>query len=149
MIEIHLALLRITALTGLVALGGAGGASTRTDLQAAVPPDDCQACAEEALRRDPDPVALVNAALTFELTCATRQPGACSLLGVLHELGVGAPRDLARARSLYRLDCDAGNARACGNLGALMLRDDGGATTELAAMLLTSACSMRGRIGRA
>jgi hypothetical protein len=63
------------------------------------------------------------------------------MLGVIHELGLGVPRDRARARSLYRQACERRNLRACGNLGELLLADvRPGDAPDGALVLLRTAC---------
>ncbi len=106
------------------------------------PAFDPQACAEEALRRNPDPGVVRDAVTGFTRDCAgVAVPSACSMLGVLHELGLGVPVDPTLARSLYRLACGAGNTRACGNLGELLLADPVPAVVPDALSLLRSSCA--------
>jgi TPR repeat protein len=81
---------------------------------------DAQGCAEDAMRRSPDPEVMPDAAVGFSRWCALGDAPACSMLGVMHELGLGVRRSRERARSLYRRACDGGNARACGNLDELL-----------------------------
>jgi TPR repeat protein len=108
------------ALAGLTAL--LAGACVPAAAPTPAPIFDPQACAEEALRRSPDPAIVKEAADRFSRECeALGEVSSCSLLGVLLELGLGVHADHARARTLYRSACDAGNQRACGNLGGLLL----------------------------
>jgi TPR repeat protein len=99
---------RLAALAALLALGGCGGA-----------PYDSQACVENALRRNPDPALLPDAAEQISAWCQTGDAASCSTLGVMYELGLGVRADRARAARLYRHACSDGNARACDNLGGL------------------------------
>ncbi|MCB1406144.1 MAG: sel1 repeat family protein [Rhodobacteraceae bacterium] len=41
----------------------------------------------------------------------------CSLLGFRHEVELGVPHDMARARALYQRACDGGEVHGCANLG--------------------------------
>jgi TPR repeat protein len=127
-------------LAGLTAL--LAGACTPA---VSTPPDpsfDPQACAEDALRRSPEPAIVKDAAAHFSRRCeGSGDVSACSLFGVLLELGLGVRADRARARTLYRFACESGNPRACGNLGELLLADAApGATPEGALTLLRMSC---------
>lgn len=129
-----------TALAGLTTLlvtACAPAASLTT-----APIFDPQACAEEALRRSPDPALMDDAVARFSGRCeGAGEPSSCSLFGVLLELGLGVRADHARARRLYRFACESGNQRACGNLGGLLLADAApGALPESALTLLRSSC---------
>ena len=53
----------------------------------------------------------------LETGCLGSDLYACSLLGLRHEQGFGAPFDAARARELYTLSCDGGDSHGCANLG--------------------------------
>lgn len=101
---------------------------------------DHQACVENALRNKPDPALLADAALELGQGCRFSDASSCSMLGVMYELGRGVRRDPERARSLYERACDGGNARACGNLGELVLRDPALGAPERAVSLLRSSC---------
>ena len=101
---------------------------------------DHQTCVENALRNKPDPALLAEAAVELGQGCRFTDTASCSMLGVMYELGRGVPLDVRRARSLYQQSCDGGNARACGNLGALVLREPSLGAPERALELLRSAC---------
>ena len=129
---------KLVMLAALVVMVGcacapAGAASALYDRM-----NDPQACAENALRRSPDPDVVSDGRVLFSRGCAVGQLDSCSTLGVIHELGPGMPPDRERARPLYRRACEGGNARACGNLGELMLTD---ANPEPALALLEMACN--------
>ena len=99
---------------------------------------DPQACAEDALRRNRDP-ALAREAVAYSVErCRAGGTDGCSMLGVAYELGLGVRQDRALARSIYQHTCDAGDVRACGNLGELLL--SGGESPSGAIALLRKAC---------
>jgi uncharacterized protein len=114
----HSARVALAALAGSLVLLGCAAAPPRAASRAAFDP---QACAEEALRKHPDPSTVLDAAAQFSIGCTRQDPAACSMLGVMTELGLGMRRDRALAQSLYRRACEAGNMRGCGNLGELQL----------------------------
>lgn len=102
---------------------------------------DAQECVENALRHRPDPDLLRDAETTFNRSCLAGEAGACSVLGVMYETGMGVGTDRDRAASFYESACQAHNMRACGNLGALMLQDRSGANEPWrAVVLLRTAC---------
>jgi len=68
--------------------------------------------------------------------CQLRSGPACTLLGYLLELGIGAAPDLAAARTRYRAGCDLGDGRGCSNLAALLERGGGGPADEAGARSL-------------
>jgi len=122
------------------AFSALGCAAERPSPEAPAAGFDSQACAEEALRQRPDPALVVEAARTSS-QCAAGTPWACSVLGVLAELGLGMRPDRARAGALYRRACEAGNPRGCGNLGELLLADtERGSQPDGALALLQVAC---------
>lgn len=84
---------------------------------------DAQECVEDALRNRPDPAAVSDAAVAFARACQEGEAAACSVLGVMYELGRGFPVNAPYARTLYGGACETQNLRACGNLGELLLRD--------------------------
>jgi eukaryotic-like serine/threonine-protein kinase len=51
-----------------------------------------------------------------EAACAASRPGSCTKLADALFKGTGAPKDAARATTLYRNACDGGSAVACNNL---------------------------------
>jgi TPR repeat protein len=113
---------------------------------------DQQACVETALRRGPDPEAARDALAEMTQGCALGDSASCSMLGVIYELGRGVRPDTRYARDLYRKACGKGNARACGNLGELELKE-GGAPDSAKSLLRTScdaghgrACTALGRV---
>jgi TPR repeat protein len=75
-----------------------------------------QECVDGALRRDPDPTVLVEAAERFDAGCRAGDPAACSLLGVMHDRGLAVVQDSAAARKLYARACSAGNKLGCTHL---------------------------------
>lgn len=103
---------------------------------------DAQGCAEEALRRDPDPATSEVAKTEFELSCRAGDPAGCSALGVVYETGHGAARNPNAARKLYDRACQAGNQRGCVNLGRLSLakNDPTKAEIDAATKLFAKAC---------
>ncbi len=124
-----------------VSLASAGCAGANLPPEAAEAKFDPQACAEDALRRGPDPALVNDAAASFSTACGMRDLASCSMLGVAHELGLGVAKSATRARSLYRHACEGGNARACGNLGELLLDDArAGGDAGHALFLLGAAC---------
>ena len=54
-----------------------------------------------------------------ESACAAKDPESCYQLAKILDNGVVAPKDQARAATLYKSACDAGVYAACNNLGAL------------------------------
>ncbi len=125
-----------------IALFATGCAGVNEGPNAAEAAFDPQTCAEEAMRHGADPAVAADAPAYFKEACATRDFGACSLLGLVNELGFGVPKNLTRARGLYTYACDSGNKRACGNLGELVIGEakDAQATKDGIA-LLDRACS--------
>lgn len=124
-----------TLAAACAAPAGARGGATKSTY-------DSQACAEEALRRHPDPEALDGAAEHFTRACSLGDPAACSTLGVMHETGEGVERDDRRAQTLYRWACEKGDMHACANLGALLLRPDFPAgNPQVAFVVLGAACN--------
>lgn len=105
---------------------------------------DAQGCAEEALRRDPDPTTTETAKVEFELSCRAGDAAGCSALGVVYETGHGAARNPAAARKLYDRACKAGNQRGCVNLGRLSLakNDPTKAEVDSATKLFAKACDL-------
>jgi uncharacterized protein len=138
--EPHVARVALSALARLTALLLAACAPAASPAPAAS--FDAQACAEEALRRSPDPAVVKDAAARLSRQCeGPGEASACSVFGVLLELGLGIDADHARARKLYRFACESGNRRACGNLGALLLADAApGARPDGALPLLRMSC---------
>lgn len=110
----------LAALAGSSALLACACAPGAAGTTAAGPAFDAQACAEDALRRSPDAAHLANVAFGLSRWCAMGDAASCSMLGVMHELGLGVRRRRDHAWSLYRRACDAGNARACQNLYELV-----------------------------
>jgi TPR repeat protein len=73
-----------------------------------------------------------------ELTqaCETHEPASCVDLAYVYATGRGAPRDPARAASLYQAACHEGVQVACVDLGVLVEDDD----VLAAASLYDDAC---------
>jgi hypothetical protein len=71
-----------------------------------------------------------------EAACAAKLPRSCHALAEALEKGVGAPKDVARAASLYRTACDGGSPAACNSLGALYALGDGVTKDEAKAVAL-------------
>ena len=61
----------------------------------------------------------------FHQACIQGEPKGCSEQGLLYQDGLGVPRNLERAKGLYRESCEAGAARGCSRLGSLYLRGVG------------------------
>jgi TPR repeat protein len=102
---------------------------------------DQQACVETALRRSPNPSTVKAARLTFTEECARGGPEACSALGVMNEVGAGAPANPERAAALYERSCKAGNVRGCANLGSARVEGLGGhLDVVLGLRLLVASC---------
>jgi hypothetical protein len=74
-------------------------------------PYDAQACAENALRRNPDPAILLAAAGELSTWCRTGDAGSCSALADLIERGAarGAPE---KASALRLAACALGDEGA-------------------------------------
>jgi uncharacterized protein len=85
--------------------------------------DARQDCVEGSLRRAPDPGVLPEAATEFDAACSDGQAAACSVLGVMYQLGRGVDRDDERAHALFAGACAAGNAGGCVNLGSMLVAD--------------------------
>jgi hypothetical protein len=81
-----------------------------------------------------------DAAVTLRKSCGSGDMAACSILGVAHELGRGAPRDASLAERLYRQACDGGNARGCGNRGELVLAGAAPGSSDQGLALVFQAC---------
>ena len=88
---------------------------------------EAQECVEHALRNQPEPETVREAAVAFTSACREGEVASCSVLGVMYELGRGFPVSTPRALALYSAACEAHNARACGNRDRLLLRDGSGA----------------------
>src|SRR5579859_2854818 len=102
---------------------------------------DAQTCVEQALRRNPDPETLETARVTFETECGKGVPAACSMLGVMNEIGVGLPVNPRRAIALYDLACRTGNEQACTNQAVAQVEGIGGPREVLlGARVLEPAC---------
>lgn len=102
---------------------------------------DQQACLERALRRNPSSALVADGAKQFGDSCRDGELESCSALGVMHELGLGVPRDMFRALALYRRACDGGNAHACINVGTALAKIEGeGRDTVTAAAIFKDAC---------
>jgi TPR repeat protein len=105
----------------LAACSGAQQTPVRTDY----------GCVESALRSGVEARDAQDAQAFFGSSCARGAQEACSVLGVLFEEGIGAPRDTSRARTLYEGACRAEVPRACTNLGRLLRTDESGAPLAL------------------
>jgi len=108
------ALLPVVALLGAstVACGGVGwNTPTVFDTTAN------QQCAENALRRNPEPTTLPAAFARFDEGCEGGEAAACSALGVMYERGLAVDKDPRRAAVLFGRACRDGNAAGCVNLG--------------------------------
>jgi TPR repeat protein len=93
------------------------------------------------MRRRHVPALLREAVEIVPPACADHDGSACSILGVMSEVGAGVPRDRGRARWAYRRACNAGNMHGCGNLGELLLADlEPGANQGAALALLHRSC---------
>jgi TPR repeat protein len=117
---------------------GAGCAPTRAK---SVSDYDGQRYAEHALRGGVGHALLDLAATQFNAQCDSGNDGACSLLGVMYEVGHGVPRSPQHAVRLYRRACGGGSARGCANYAEAMLNGTAGAIDHsFAVSLLTTAC---------
>jgi TPR repeat protein len=85
-------------------------------------PYDAQSCVEESLRRNPKNPEAREAAAVFAEACKLGDAAACSVHGLMLELGAGVPSDAPQARALYAKACSAQNQRACANLSRLELQ---------------------------
>jgi serine/threonine protein kinase/TPR repeat protein len=83
-----------------------------------------------------------GATATCEAACAANEPGSCLKLAQALDKGLGAPRNAARAASLYQTTCDGGSLVACNDLGASYSMGDGVARDAAKAVaLFTRACN--------
>lgn len=102
---------------------------------------DEQACVERALRRSADAETALRASREFIEECRQGGAEACSALGVMNEVGVGVPRNIAKAVALYERACVAHNQRGCTNLGIARAQGLGGVADPAAGVrLLEPAC---------
>ncbi len=85
-------------------------------------PYDAQSCVEESLRRNPQNPEAREAAAVFADACKLGDAAACSVHGLMLELGAGVPSNARTARALYTRACSAQNQRACTNLSRLELQ---------------------------
>jgi hypothetical protein len=60
-----------------------------------------------------------KAASIYAALCEAKDGWACTTLGVMHTQGRGVKPDMARARTLFKQACDAGNQTGCENLKAV------------------------------
>jgi serine/threonine-protein kinase len=134
------------AVTGLAA-AAPGGASARADeISPATRPSSTGGTSGETRRTvAAQPAGAVGCAsgatAECEAACAANRPGSCEKLAESLEKGVGAPKDVARAASLYKTTCDGGSAVACNRLGALYALGDGVTKDAAKAVALyTRAC---------
>jgi len=83
-----------------------------------------------------------------EAACAAKVSGSCFELARALEKGTGAPRDVARAATLYQVECDANVAPACNNLGELYAHGDGVTHDDPKAVAAyKSACDLHSALG--
>ena len=71
-----------------------------------------------------------------EVKCAAKEQDSCYELARILEKGTDAPKDLARALTLYQAACDGGVFAACNSLGALYATGDGVARDDAKAVEL-------------
>jgi eukaryotic-like serine/threonine-protein kinase len=84
-----------------------------------------------------------GATAACEAACAAKRPGSCEKLADALFSGTGAPKDAARASSLYQTTCDGGSAVACNDLGIHYALADGVPKDALKALsLYRRACEM-------
>ncbi len=81
---------------------------------------EAQECVEHALRNQPEPETVREAAVAFTSACTKGEVASCSVLGVMYELGAGFPASTPRALALYGAACEAHNVRACENRDRLL-----------------------------
>ncbi len=78
-----------------------------------------------------------------EAKCAAKDLDSCFQLAKILDDGKDAPRDVARAATLYQVGCDGSVARACNNLGALYADGDGVAPSPTKAVdLFKRSCDL-------
>jgi eukaryotic-like serine/threonine-protein kinase len=78
-----------------------------------------------------------------EAACAANNPGSCTKLADALFKGTGAPKNAARAASLYQKACDGGSVSACNNLGVRYAVGDGVSKDALRAVgLYKRACEL-------
>jgi TPR repeat protein len=99
-------------------------------------PYDHQSCVETSLRRNAKGLGTDVAPTRFEASCRSGDMGACSALGLLHEMGVGVRADAKSAAKYYLLACEGGNTRACLNLGDLLVKNEGEGHDPVSASLI-------------
>jgi serine/threonine-protein kinase len=66
-----------------------------------------------------------GATAACEAACAANRPGSCLKLAAALDQGVGAPKDVVRAATLYQTACDSGSGVACNDLGVHYASGDG------------------------
>jgi hypothetical protein len=62
----------------------------------------------------------------YQGACDGGDVSACTVFGLMVELGQGVPQDVARARDLYRRACEGGELVGCTNLGLMYEEGVGG-----------------------
>jgi TPR repeat protein len=76
-----------------------------------------------------------------EAACAANHPGSCVKLAESLEKGVGAPKNLGRAMTLYTQGCDQGSAVSCTDLGTMHYQGEGvEKNAELGVKFLSRGC---------
>jgi eukaryotic-like serine/threonine-protein kinase len=76
-----------------------------------------------------------------EAACAANRPGSCVKLAESLEKGVGAPKNLGRAMTLYTQGCDQGSAASCTDLGTMHYQGEGvEKNAELGVKFLSRGC---------
>jgi TPR repeat protein len=84
-----------------------------------------QLCVEGSVRGAADPSMLPLAFSEFSKACANGEHSACSVLGVMHEVGAATRQDRTRAVQLYYGACQGENVGGCMNLGRAYLHGIG------------------------
>lgn len=101
------------------------------------------ACTDLALQRELRGGAEeTEIAEMLSVACAGGDLLGCSLLGFRHEIELGVPQDMSRARALYEQACDGGEMHGCANLGEVYRSGLGVAPdVERAVHLFDRACA--------
>ncbi|MSP26247.1 MAG: sel1 repeat family protein [Myxococcales bacterium] len=132
---------------GVLVLGATGCAMPKVRLGEAAGSFDAQACVENALRGEPDPLTLPLAFKEFTDQCDRRLMSGCSTLGVMYERGLATRRDPLKAAQLYHEACIVQNVSGCANLARVYSRGIGVKTDAQRAVGLNDWSCQRGAPG--
>ncbi len=107
------------------------------------PPELCSAatpaiCFDQALARDKvsDKATAIK---LYTMGCDFGNAACCNNLGVAHESGEGAQKDLTKAKALYEKSCKLKHGLGCTNFGDALVRDK---SDEPARAAYTQACEL-------